>query len=75
MHAGEGVPRPENLLGYGFMIKGKVGRGELLLSFLSRRHAPIISSFSRLSRGLFLSLCSQVRSTNDCFLMCVESMS
>ena len=75
MHAGEGVPCPENLLGYSSIIKGKSGEGRISFIFLSRRHAPIISSSSRLSRGVSSSLCGQVRSTNYCFFMCVESMS
>ena len=41
------------------------------LSFLSRRHASIIGSASRLSRGVFLSLHGQARSTNYQF-SCVE---
>ena len=50
------MPHHKNLLGYNFIIKGKVGRGRRTsLSFLSRCHASIISS-SRLSRGVFLSL-------------------
>ena len=44
----------ENLLGYSFIIKGKVERGRRTsLSFLSRCHASIISSSSRLGRGVF----------------------
>ena len=69
---------PGNLLGYSFIfyiIKGKVGRRRgPSLSFLSRCHVLIISSSSRLSRGVFLSLCGQARYTNYCFL-CAESMS
>ena len=45
---GREMPYPENLLGYSFIIKGKVvvewGRGTW--SFLSRHHASIISSSS-----------------------------
>ena len=62
---------PENLLGYSFIIKGKVGRRRPSLSFLSRCHVSIISSSSRLGRGTFLSLHGQVRSTYYCFL-CVQ---
>ena len=48
---------PENLVGSGFIIKRKVRGGRRAsLSFLSRRHAPTITSFSRLSRG-FSCLC------------------
>ena len=69
---------PGNLLGYSFIfyiIKGKVGRRRgPSLSFLSRCHVFIISSSSRLGRGVFLSLRGQARSTNYCFL-CAESMS
>ena len=55
----------ENLLSYSFIIKGKVARGRRpSLSFLSRPHVSISSSSSMLSRGVFLSLCGQVRSTN-----------
>ena len=51
----------ENLVGYSFIIKGKVGRKKRQPSsaFLSRRHASIISSSSRLDRGVFLSLHGQ----------------
>ena len=63
----------ENLVGYSFIIKGKVERGRRL-SFLSRHHVFIISLFSRLSRGVFLSLHGQAGPTNHCFL-CVQSMS
>ena len=66
---GEGVLHPENLLGYSFVIKGKVGRGRRTsVSFLSRRHASIISSTSKLSKGVFLSLHGQARSAGHCFL-------
>ena len=63
----EGVLYPENL-GFSFIIKGKVDRERRTLSFLSRHHASIISSSSRLSRGVFLSLYGQARSTNYCFV-------
>ena len=43
-------------------------KGEATLGF---RFGSIISSFSRLSRGVFLYLHGQVRSTNYCFL-CVQ---
>ena len=65
--------QPKNLTDYSFIIKVKVRRGWRSLSFLS--HASIISSSSRLSRGVFLSLCGQARSANDHFLMCAENMS
>ena len=59
---------PGNSLGYSFIIKGKVGRGRRTsLSFVSRCHASIISSSSRLSRDVFLFLHCQTRSTNHCF--------
>ena len=64
--------QPENLLGYRFIIKGKVGRGRRTsLSFVSRRHASIINSSSWLSRGVFLSLLVQTRSAKCCF-SCVQ---
>ena len=54
---------PENLVGYNFIIKGKVGRGKNppSSSFFSRRQASIISSSCRLGRGVFLSLHGQAR--------------
>ena len=46
--------RPKNLLGYSCTIKN-VGKGRRTsFFFLSRYHASIISSSSRLSRGVFL---------------------
>ena len=66
------MPCPENLVGYSFIIKGKVGRRRRRsLSFLSRHHACIISSSSRLSRGIFLFLHGQAKPTNYYFL-CVQ---
>ena len=63
---------PKNLPGYSFTIKN-VGRGRRTsFFFLSRHHASIISSSSRLSRGVFLSLQGQARSTNYCF-SCVQA--
>ena len=60
------MPRHKNLVGYSFIIKGKTERGRRpSLSFLSRHPVFIISSSSRLSRRIFLSLCGQVRSTNS----------
>ena len=49
------MPHSENLVGYSFIIKGKVGRGErpLSSSFLSRCHPSGISSSSRLGKGVF----------------------
>ena len=50
------MPYPENLLGYSFVIKGKVaGQGVRggSSSFLSRHHASVISSSSSLGRGVF----------------------
>ena len=68
----------EKNMGYSFIfyiIKRKVGRKRgPSLSFLGRRHVFIISSSSRLGRGVFLSLSGQARSTNYCFL-CAESRS
>ena len=55
------VSHGKNLVGYSFIIKGKMGRGKRLpsSSFLSRHHTFIISSSSRLGRGVFLSLHGQ----------------
>ena len=63
------MPHPENLVGYSFINKGKVGRGKRSLSssFLSRCHASIISSFSRLGRGVILSLHGQARTVKNYF--------
>ena len=71
---GERMLNLEKLLSYSFIIKGKVTRGRRpSLSFLSRPHVSIISSSSMLSRGVFLSLCGQVRSTNYYFFyVCKE---
>ena len=56
------MPCSENLWNYSFTIKGKAGRERRpSLSFLSRCHASIISSSSRLSKGVFLSLHGQAR--------------
>ena len=54
---------------YNQRTSGEGGRSSL--PFLSRRHVSIISSSSRLGRGVFLSLQDQARSTNYCFL-CVQ---
>ena len=63
-----GAAAPQELTGYSFTIKGKAGRRRRhSLSFLSRRHASIIS-ISRLIRGVFLSLYDQDSSKNYCFL-------
>ena len=64
----------ENLLGYRFIIRGKVGRGKRpSLLFLNGRHASVISSSSRLGREVFLFLCGKARSANYCFLLiCVQ---
>ena len=69
------MSRPENLLGYSFIIKGKVGRERIPLSFLSGCHAFIVDFSSGLDSGVFLSLHGQDRSTNYCFFVCAESMS
>ena len=54
-------------MGYSFIIKGKVGRGRRPpLPFLSRRRASIISSSSRLGKGVFLSLHGQAKLTKHC---------
>ena len=51
------MPPVENLLVYSFIIKGEVGKGRRTsLSFLSRCQVFIINSFSRLSRGVLLSM-------------------
>ena len=70
----------ENLVGYSFTFKGKVGRERtpFYSSFLNRCHAFIISCSSRLSRGVFLSLpfLFLARSTSYYFYACrKESMS
>ena len=66
------MPHPENLVGYSFIIKGKVGRGRTpSMSFWSKPHVSKISSSSRLGRGVFLPLHGQARFTNCCFL-CVQ---
>ena len=41
---------PKNLVGYSFIIRGKVWKESTSLSFLSRHRAPIISSSFRLGR-------------------------
>ena len=63
------MPSPENLLGYSFITKGKVGAGGedlLCLSWVDVM-ISIISFSSRLNSGVFLSLLGQVKSTNYCF--------
>ena len=70
---GQEMLHTENLLGYNFTVKGKVGRGRRTsLSPLTRHCASIISSSSRLSRGVFLSLRGSSRSTNYCCFFCVQ---
>ena len=66
---------PKNLVGSCFIIKGKVGRGRRPppSSFLSRRHASIISSTSRLGRGVFLSLHGQARTVKIILGLCMMS--
>ena len=67
------MPHPRNLLGYSFIIKGKVGRGRRTsLPFLSRCHASITSSSSRLSRGVFLSLVVKLGPQVTVFHVCRE---
>ena len=64
---------PENLLGYSFIIKGKVGRGRRpSLSFLNRRRIFIIGSSSRLSREVLLSLLVKLGLQMIVFWMCRE---
>ena len=64
---------PKNFLGYSFINSGRVGRGRRTSwSFLSRHHTSIISSSSRLTRAVFLSLHGQARSTNLVFQVCRE---
>lgn len=54
---GQEMRPAENLLVYSFIIKGEVGKGRRpALSFLSRHQVFIINSFSRLSRGVRLSV-------------------
>ena len=68
-----GCPTPKNLLGSSFIIKGEEGRrgeGETFPVFLSRPHASIISSSSRLSR-VFLFLPGQA-GPQIVFHMCRE---
>ena len=69
-HSNKEPAQPKINLKKKFFFKtGNMGRGRRTsLSFWSRQHASIISSSSRLSRVVFLSLCSQARSTNYCFL-------
>ena len=56
-----------------FYSRRKSGEGRRpSLSFLSRGHGSIISSSSGLSKGIFLTLHSQARSTNYCFCVCRE---
>ena len=67
------MPCPENLLGYSFIIKGKVGRGRRpSLSFLNRRRIFIIGSSSRLSREVLLSLLVKLGLQMIVFWMCRE---
>ena len=47
------MSRPENLLGYSFIIKGKVGRERIPLSFLSGCHAFIVDFSSGLDSEFF----------------------
>ena len=69
----ERVPNPESLLGYRFIIKGKVGWRRPSLSFLSICHAPSVGSPSQLGRGVFWFLHGQARSTNYCVCVCVRA--
>ena len=68
---------PRELSALQLLIRAEVGRGRPSLAFLSRCHASIISSFTRLSRGVFLSLHCQAR-FQTClltFFMCAENLS
>ena len=59
-------------MGYSFITERKVRSGRRPpLSFLSRRQASIISSSSRLGKGVFLSLHGKAKFTNYCHL-CVQ---
>ena len=66
---------PENLVGYSFIITGKVRRGKRppSSSFLSRHYAFINSSSSRLGRGVFLSLHGQARTVKIITGLCTMS--
>ena len=69
---GRATLHPENLEGYSFIIKGKgTGGKDLLCLFWVDIMFFIISSFSKFSRGVFLSLRGQARSTNYWF-SCVQ---
>ena len=54
---------PEYSVGYIFIIRGRQGRGRRSFSFLSRCHVSIISSSTRQSGEVFLSLYGQAQ---DC---------
>ena len=61
------MPPPENLVGYSYIIKEKLGRRrKSSFPFLSRHHVSIISSSSGLCRGVCLSLHCQARSSHYC---------
>ena len=72
---GQGGTMSWELTGLQFYNQRKSGQGEKKFFVLSRCHSSIISSSSRLSRGISLPLYGLGRSTNYCFFMCVESMS
>ena len=58
---------PENSVGYRCVTKREVGRGRRPpLPFLSRCHDSIISSSSRLGKGVFLSLHDQAKLRKHC---------
>ena len=64
---------PKNLLGYSFKIKGQVRRWRRTsLSFLSQCHASILSSSSRLSKGVFYSYIIKLGTQITIFHMCRE---
>ena len=61
----------QELTGLQFYNQRKSGEEENFFVFLSKHHASIVCSSSRLGRGVFLSLCGQARSVDGCFL-CVQ---
>ena len=70
------MPCPQELTGLQVHNQRKSGAGKkTFFSFLSRCHASIISSSSRLGRRDSLSLDGQAGSINFHFFMCAENMS
>ena len=72
----QGGAAPENLVGYSFISKGQVERGEMphSSSFLSRCQAYIINSSSRFGRGLFLSPHGQARTVKRISSLCTMNI-